>query len=65
MLEVDGFRYHSSKTAFERDHRKDTVFRAAGLDVVRVSSDQVFDESYAVIAMLAMAIARAGARLTA
>ncbi len=63
MLEVDGFPYHSSKTAFERDHRKDAVFRAAGLDVVRVSSDQVFDESYAVIAMLAMAIARA--RLTA
>ncbi len=65
VLEVDGYRYHSSKTAFERDRRKDAVFRAAALDVIRVSSDQVFDEAYAVIALVAMAIARAQARVAA
>jgi very-short-patch-repair endonuclease len=57
VLEVDGYPFHSTKTAFERDRRKDAVFKAGGWDVIRVSRNQVFHDSYAVIALVAMAIA--------
>ena len=63
VVEVDGHRYHSSKSAFERDRRKDAVFRAEGWDVIRVSRNQVFHDPLAVIALVATAIARADTRL--
>jgi very-short-patch-repair endonuclease len=59
VLEVDGYPFHSTKTAFERDRRKDAALKGAGWDVVRISRNQVFHDSYAVIALVAMAIARA------
>jgi very-short-patch-repair endonuclease len=64
VLEVDGYRYHSTKTAFERDRRKDAVFTANGLDVVRVSRDQIVHETLMVIALLATAIAHAETRMS-
>jgi very-short-patch-repair endonuclease len=63
VLEVDGYPFHSTKSAFERDRRKDAAFKAAGWDAIRVSRKQAFQDSYAVIALLAMAIARAQQRL--
>lgn len=65
VVEVDGYTYHSSRSAFERDRRKDAVLRAAGFDVIRVTWRQMEDEPLAVIARLAQALARAGPRATA
>jgi very-short-patch-repair endonuclease len=65
VLEVDGYPWHSTKTAFERDRRKDAAFKSAGWDAVRVSRNQVFHDSYAVIALTAMAIARGQSRTKA
>ena len=58
VLEVDGYRYHSSKSAFERDRRKDAAFRAAGWDVIRVSRNQVVHDPFFVVALVAAALAK-------
>jgi very-short-patch-repair endonuclease len=58
VLEVDGYQFHSTKSAFERDRRKDATFKAAGWDVIRVSRNQVFHEPYAVVALIALALGR-------
>lgn len=65
VVEVDGYTYHSSRSAFERDRRKDAVLRAAGFDVIRVTWLQMQDEPYAVISRLAQALARAEPRAAA
>ena len=57
VVEVDGFAYHSSKSAFERDRRRDAIFRAAGWDVIRISAKQVVEDALAVIALIAAALA--------
>ena len=54
VVEVDGFAYHSSREAFERDRRKDADLQAAGLRVVRVTYRQIAHEREA----LAVRIAR-------
>jgi very-short-patch-repair endonuclease len=58
-LELDGYPYHSTRTAFERDRRKDAAFKAAGIDGNRVSYDQIECEPLAVIARVAQRLARA------
>ena len=61
VFEIDGYPYHSTKTAFERDRRKDAALKQAGLDANRVSAQQVQRESLAVAAYVAarLALARA------
>jgi very-short-patch-repair endonuclease len=61
VVEVDGYRYHSSRTAMNRDRRKDAALKAAGVDVNRVTWDQMDVEPYAVIARTATALALPGA----
>jgi very-short-patch-repair endonuclease len=61
-VEVDGFRFHSPRTAFERDRRKDRHLRRAGIDVMRVTWRQLEAEPYALVARIAEALARAGSR---
>jgi very-short-patch-repair endonuclease len=56
VLEVDGFRYHSTRRAFEHDRRKDNDLRAAGLNTMRVTWRQITDEPLAVVARLAQAL---------
>lgn len=34
VVEIDGFRFHSTRSAFEHDRRKDAALRAAGLAVM-------------------------------
>ena len=58
VLEVDGFRFHASRRAFEHDRRKDATLQAAGVRTMRVTWRQVDAEPYAVVARLAMAVAR-------
>jgi very-short-patch-repair endonuclease len=59
-LEVDGFRFHSGRGAFERDRRKDQRLRALGVDAMRTTWRQLEEEPYALIARIAAALALAG-----
>ena len=43
-LEVDGYRFHSARGAFERDRRKDNDLRRAGVRTMRT------EDSYALVA---------------
>ena len=57
VLEIDGFRFHSTRRAFEHDRRKDAALRAAGVTTMRVTWRQIEDEPLAVIARIAQAMA--------
>jgi very-short-patch-repair endonuclease len=57
VLEVDGFQFHGSRTAFERDRRRDQQLAARGLVVIRITWWQLENEPMAVIARLAQALA--------
>jgi very-short-patch-repair endonuclease len=59
-FEIDGYRYHTSRRAFDRDRRKDAAVKAVDVDPNRVSRDQVIHEPLAVLAYVAGALARAG-----
>jgi very-short-patch-repair endonuclease len=61
VVEVDGYKYHSSRVAVERDSKKSAKLTAAGLHVMRVTWRQMTDEPYAVIVRVAQALARAEA----
>jgi very-short-patch-repair endonuclease len=58
VVEVDGFAYHSSRAAFERDRLRDAELQAAGFRVMRVTWRQISDEPAALVARLALALAR-------
>jgi len=58
-VEVDGFRYHSSRQHFEGDRRRDAELVAAGITVLRLSWQQVTDERVATAVKLGQALARA------
>ncbi len=62
VVEVDGFAFHGSRAAFERDRSRDAELVAAGLRVVRVTWRQLEDEPQAVVARLAAALATGRAR---
>lgn len=59
VTEIDGFAFHSSPHAFERDRRRDAVLAAEGLNVVRVTWRQLVKEPEAVVVRLARALTRA------
>ncbi len=56
VVEVDGFAYHHTREAFERDRRKDADLQARGLRTTRVTYRQIADESHALIANLAASL---------
>jgi very-short-patch-repair endonuclease len=56
VVEIDGYKFHSSRAAFERDRQKDAQLQASGLATMRVTWLQMEDEPYAVIARLARAL---------
>jgi very-short-patch-repair endonuclease len=56
-VEVDGYAWHHTKSAFERDRRKDAFLKQTGIDLARVTWDQMSDEPLAIIARLATTIA--------
>jgi very-short-patch-repair endonuclease len=62
IVEIDGYTFHSSRGAFERDRRRDAELGALGLRVIRVTWRRLVDESEALVANLAVATAsgRAG-----
>jgi very-short-patch-repair endonuclease len=57
-FEIDGYRFHTSRRAFDRDRRKDQVLKRAGYDPNRVSRDQVKHEPLMVLAHVAGALTR-------
>jgi very-short-patch-repair endonuclease len=63
VVEVDGFRFHSSRVAFERDHARGADLAAIGYTTIRVTWRQIADEPHALVARIAQALATAsGAR---
>jgi very-short-patch-repair endonuclease len=44
IVEVDGYRYHRTRAAFERDRRKDAALTAAGNRVVRITWRRLTNE---------------------
>lgn len=52
-LEVDGYRFHSARSAFERDRRRDNDLRKVGVTTMRTTWWQVVQDSYALVADLA------------
>ena len=57
VAEVDGYAFHSSRSSFERDRRKDAELAAQGYRVIRVTWRQLSDEPEALVARLAAALA--------
>lgn len=57
IVEVDGFAFHGSRAAFERDRRRDADLAAQGWRVIRVTWRQLVEQPHAVIARLAQALA--------
>lgn len=58
VVEVDGYAYHSSRSAFERDHLRDAELGAAGFRVMRVTWRLLVNQPEAVVARLAAALAQ-------
>jgi very-short-patch-repair endonuclease len=56
VVEVDGFAYHSSRSAFERDRRRDTALTTAGYRVVRLTWRQIKQEPIRSIVTVALAL---------
>jgi very-short-patch-repair endonuclease len=58
IVEVDGFAFHHTRAAFERDRARDRALHAAGYVVLRITWRQLIDEPQAVVAALAAALAQ-------
>ena len=57
IVEVDGYRYHSNRRAFERDRMRDQVLQAAGYRVLRTTWRQLAERPEELVARLAAALA--------
>jgi very-short-patch-repair endonuclease len=57
IVETDGYRFHSTRTAFERDRVRDAELTAAGFRVIRITWRQLEVEPLAIVARLAQALA--------
>lgn len=62
IVEIDGFTYHSSPAAIERDHQRDQALYLAGYDVLRFTWKQLDQQPDRVLAKVAGGLARAEAR---
>jgi very-short-patch-repair endonuclease len=59
VVEVDGYAFHASRAAFERDRARDARLTAAGHRVIRITWRQLAGEPERVAATIAGALARA------
>jgi very-short-patch-repair endonuclease len=57
LVEVDGYAYHGTRAAFERDRARDADLQARGYRVMRVTWRQLVDQPEALIARIAQALA--------
>jgi very-short-patch-repair endonuclease len=58
IVEIDGFAFHASRAAFERDRRRDATLEAAGLRVLRFTWRQLTSEPIRVAAQVAQTLGR-------
>jgi very-short-patch-repair endonuclease len=58
VVEVDGYAFHSTRAAFERDRRRDAELQTAGYRVLRVTWRQIVEEPEALVATLSVALRR-------
>ena len=58
VVEVDGYAFHSSRSSFERDRRRDADLATKRISVLRVTWRQITGEPEALVATLALATAR-------
>jgi very-short-patch-repair endonuclease len=58
VVEVDGYTYHATRSAFERDRTKDASLLAAGIQVMRITWLQMEREGLAVVVRVAQTLAR-------
>jgi very-short-patch-repair endonuclease len=56
VVEVDGYKFHSTRAKFERDRRKDADLTLAGYRVLRITWRRLTRESPQVIAILSAAL---------
>lgn len=61
VVEVDGYAFHGSRAAFERDRHRDAALQAAGYAVIRVTWRQLVHEPEAVLVRIATVLARRAA----
>lgn len=61
-VEVDGYRFHASRSRFESDRRRATRLAAIGAQVIPVTWRQIVDEPTATAVHLAQALLRAETR---
>jgi very-short-patch-repair endonuclease len=61
IVEVDGFKFHGHRQAFERDRRRDQAHITEGYRVIRVTWRQLCEEPIGVAVMIARALALAQA----
>ena len=57
VVEVDGYAFHASRSAFERDRRRDAHLIGKGYRVMRLTWHQLTREPEAIVALLARALA--------
>jgi very-short-patch-repair endonuclease len=56
IVEVDGYQFHSSRWAFERDRKRDAAHVLAGYRVIRITWRQLTEEPFSVVAIIAGAL---------
>lgn len=61
VVEIDGFRFHSGRRAFENDRERDGVLRGAGYVIERFTWRQLTERPQVVVARVALALGRAAA----
>jgi very-short-patch-repair endonuclease len=59
VVEVDGYRYHSSRPAFESDRRRNADLAAHGFQVIRLTWRQVAEDGVATAVQIGRALAHA------
>lgn len=59
VVEVDGYGFHGSRPAFEKDRRRDQAFAAAGIRVLRATELQIDREPIGLAVRIAQALGHA------
>ena len=60
VVELDGYAYHRSREAFERDHARTELLQDAGIEVRRFTDRRIDDQPGEVVASVRAALARGG-----
>jgi very-short-patch-repair endonuclease len=60
VVEIDSYRYHSSRYRFARDRRKDNALRAADIEVMRIIDHEITQRSHGLIADVTRQLTRRG-----